>query len=142
MNHRKLFGIIALIAAVAVPAWALQEVSAEDYDAAMKSIGGTQRGVNDHLEAQSATDLGADGAKFVEGFVKAEAYWKARGVEEAAELAATALAAARTFQEAGAAGNFDAAAAAFGEMRQTCRSCHQTYRQRNEDGSFSIKQGS
>ena len=137
-----MFGIIALIAAVAVPAWALQEVSEEDYDAAMKSIGGTQRGVNDHLEAQSATDLGADGAKFVAGFGTAEAFWKARNVDDAVELAATALAAARKFQEAGAAGDFDAAGAAFGEMRQTCRPCHQAHRERNEDGGYRIKQGS
>ncbi len=142
MSCRKMLGIIALIAAVAVPAWALQEVSVDDYDAAMKTIGATQRGVRGHMEAQSATELGADGAKFVEAFGKAEAFWKARNVEDAAEFAATALAAARTFQEAGAAGDFEAAGAAFGELRQTCRPCHQAYRERLEDGSYRIKQGS
>ena len=142
MKVRKLVAAAAIIVALGTPVFAHQEVSAEDYDAAMKTIRSTQQGVNDHLEAQSTADLGADGAKLVEAFGKTEAFWKARGVDEAATLAGTALAAAQKFQEAGAAGNFEAAGAAFGEMRETCRPCHTTYRQRNEDGSFSIKQGS
>ncbi len=136
-----MFGIIALIAAVAVPAGALQEFSEEDYDATMKSIRATQRGINDHLEAQNATDVGADGTKLVEAFEKIGAFWKARNEAAAVELATKALQASRTFQEAGAAGDFDAAAAAFGELRSICQSCHQQYRERTENG-FRIKQGS
>ena len=141
MSHRRLFGIIALIAAVAVPVWAQQAVSEEDYDAAMKAIRATQQGVGDHLEAESAADVGADGAKLVEEFTKVEAFWSARNEEPAMELATQALQAARSFQEAGAAGNFDAASAAFGEIRATCMPCHQQYRERTENG-YRIKQGS
>ncbi len=141
MSQRKTLWIIALIAAVAVPAWALQEFSEEDYDATMTSIRATQRGVNGHLEAQSATDVGADGATFVEAFEKVGAFWKARDEAAAVELATKALQASRSFQEAGAAGDFDAASAAFGELRSTCQACHQQYRERTENG-FRIKQGS
>ena len=141
MSHRKLFGIITLIVAVAVPVWAYQDVSEEDYDAAMKAIRATQQGVNDHLEAQNAPDVGADGAKLVEAFEKVEAFWNAREEAVALELATKALQAARRFQEAGGAGNFDVAGEAFGEIRSTCMPCHQQYRERTENG-YRIKQGS
>ncbi len=142
MKHRKLFGVSALIVAMAVPVFAQQAVSEEEYDASMKAIRATQQGVNGHLEAQSAADVGADGAKLVEEFAKVEAFWQARSEEAAVELASKALQAARQFQEAGAAGNFEAASAAFGEIRSTCMPCHQQYRERVEGGGFRIKQGS
>ena len=141
MNHRKLFGIVALIALVTVPAWALQEVSEEDYDGAMKLIRATQQDVNGHLEAQNAPDVGADGTKFVEAFEKVSAFWMARNEAVAMELATKALQEARKFQMAGAAGDFDAATAAFGEIRSTCQPCHRQYRERTESG-YRIKQGS
>lgn len=141
MSQRNLFGIIALIAAIAAPVWAQQAVSEEDYDAAMKAIRATQQGVKDHLEAQNATGVGADGAKFVEEFTKVEAFWSARNEATAMELASKALQAARMFQEAGAAGNFDVASTAFGEIGSTCMPCHQQYRERTETG-YRIKQGS
>lgn len=142
MKTRKLLAVTLLAVVVAVPAWALQQVSAEDYDGAMKTIRATQQGVRDHLEAQSAGDLGTDGAAFVEQFTKVDAYWKGRNETAAMELAAKALAAARQFQEAGAAGNFDAAGTAFGELRRTCTPCHDQYRERDADGNWRIKMGS
>jgi cytochrome c556 len=142
MKSRKLLATMLVAAVFAVPAWALQQVSAEDYDAAMKTIRTTQQGVGDHLTAQSAADLGTDGAALVEQFTKVNAYWTGRNEAAAMELVAKALAAARQFQEAGAAGNFDAASAAFDEMRTTCTPCHESYRERDADGNWQIKAGS
>jgi len=140
MKARKLVTLIALVIAVAVPVWAQQQVSEEDYDAAMKNVQATMEGVNDHLEAQDAPSVGADGTKFVNAFAKANAFWTARNEEQATAWSMEALVAARKFQEAGAAGNFDAASAALGEMRGTCRRCHMQYRERTE-GGYRIKQG-
>ena len=141
MKARKLVVIATLVIAVAVPAWAQLQVSEEGYEAAMKDIQATMRGANDHLEAQDAPSVGADGTKFVDAFAKAEAFWKARNEEQATAWSMEALAAARKFQEAGAAGNFDAATVALGEMRGTCQSCHMQYRERVEGGGYRIKQG-
>jgi len=142
MQARKLIAAAVVIVAFTAPVLAYQAVSPEDYDAAMKSVRATMGGVGDHMSAQSASDLGEDGNKFVEAFTKADAYWKGRNEAPAMELAAKALAAARQFQEAGAAGNFDAAQAAFGEMRSTCMPCHESYRERDADGNWQIKSGS
>jgi cytochrome c556 len=139
MQGRKLIVAAVVIVALAAPVFAYQEVSPADYDAAMKSIRATMGGVADHMSAQSASDVGADGDKFVEAFTKVDAYWKGRNDATAMELAAKALAAARQFQEAGAAGNFDAAQGAFGEMRSTCMPCHESYRERDADGNWQIK---
>ena len=77
----------------------------------------------------------------VEAFEKVDAFWSGRNEAAAMELSTKALEAARRFQEAGGAGNFDAAAEAFGTIRSTCMPCHQQYRERTE-GGYRIKQGS
>lgn len=141
MKLRRSFVVVALLFAVGAPVWAYQQVTAEDYDAAMKSIRVTMEGVEGHLERQDATALGEDGATFVEAFSKVDGFWKAREEEEAMELAARALTAARRFREAGAAGDFDLAERAFGAMRETCMSCHRQYRVRDADGNWQIKGG-
>ena len=142
MKARMALMVVALVAMAGASAGAQQEVTPEDYDAAMKSVRATVGGVNEHLEAQNAPELGADGAKFVEAFEKVNAYWTARDETEAMNLATIALSAARRFQEAGGAGNFDVAGEAFSEMRGTCMTCHTQYRERDADGNWQIKGGS
>ena len=140
MKVRKLVVVAALIMALGTPVLAYQEVSAEDYDQAMKNLRGAVGGVRDQMSAQDAAGLGTSGTTIIESLTAAQGYWRARNEEQAIELAATALAAARQFQEAGAAGNFDAAREAFGSLRGTCSPCHDQYRERDADGNWQIKQ--
>ncbi len=142
MKVGKLVAVAAVIVALGTPVFAHQEVLAEDYDGAMKAIRGATQAVRDQMSAQDAPGLGASGTAIVEGFTTAEAYWQARNEEPAIALAMKALAAARQFQEAGVAGNFDAARTAFGEIRSTCMPCHSDYRERGADGNWRIKSGS
>jgi len=142
MKAGKLIALAAVIVALGTPVLAHQEVSAEDYDGAMKSIRGAMGAVRGQMSEQDAAGLGASGTTFIEGFTKAQAYWQAREEDQAIELATTTLMASQRFQEAGAAGNFEAARAAIGELRGTCMACHQQYRERDADGNYRIKSGS
>jgi len=141
MKVERIVVAAALVLAIAAPVMAYQEVTAEDYDAAMKTIRTTVQGAGDHLEAQDAPSVGADGTTLVEQFTKINAYWNNRREEEAIALSDRALAAARVFQEAGAAGDFDRANRAFTELRGTCMECHNQYRERDADGNWRIKGG-
>ena len=142
MKAGKLIAVAALIMALGTPVLAHQEVSAEDYDGAMKSIRGAMGAVRGQMSEEDAAGLGASGTTFIEGFTKAQAYWQAREEEQAIELATAALMASQRFQEAGAAGAFAAARAAIGDLRGTCMACHQQYRERDADGNWRIKSGS
>ena len=142
MKAGKLIAVAALIMALGTPVLAHQEVSAEDYDGAMKSIRGAMGAVRGQMSEEDAAGLGASGTTFIEGFTKAQAYWQAREEEQAIELATAALMASQRFQEAGAAGAFDAARAAIGDLRGTCLACHQQNRERDADGNWRIKAGS
>ena len=142
MKAAKLIALAAVIVALGTPVLAHQEVSAEDYDGAMKSIRGAMGAVRGQMSEQDAAGLGATGATFIEGFTKAQAYWQAREEDQAIELATAALMASQRFQEAGAAGNFEAARAAIGDLRGTCMACYQQYRERDADGNYRIKSGS
>lgn len=141
MKVERILVVTALMLAAIPPVMAFQEVTAEDYDAAMKTIRATVQGIPEHLEAQDAASVGTDGATLVEQFTKINTYWNGRGEEEAIALSDRALAAARVFQESGAAGDFDNASRAFTELRGTCMSCHDQYRERDADGNWRIKGG-
>ena len=142
MKLRKVVVLAALVVALSVPVLAYQqEVTAEDYDAAMKTIRTTVQGVGRHLEEQDAPSVGADGNVLIEQFTKVNAYWANRSEQEAIALAEQALDASRRFQMAGAAGDFDAAQEAFGELRGFCMPCHEQYRERDADGQWRIKGG-
>jgi len=137
-KHRIAIAALLLVAAAA-PLWAMQEVSAEDYDAAMKSVRATLQGAREHMD--DTTALAADGEAFVEAFTTAQTYWDGRNDETALELAAAALTAATRFKAAADAGNTRAVEAAFGELRGTCEPCHESYRERDAEGNWQIKQG-
>ena len=67
-------------------------------------------------------------------FQQVEAFWKAREVEEAAAIAADAVAAARAITAAAGENNHDGAQSAFGDLRGTCATCHRSYREQTDEG--------
>ena len=141
MHLRKWFSVLVVAAALALPLWAQQAMSDDEYDATMKQIRATVGGANDHITARAGADVAADGTALAESFAKVQAFWEAREREDATGWAAAALEAARDLESAGGAGNFEAAATAFGNLRGACMPCHTQYRERTEDG-FRIKSGS
>ena len=59
MKAGKLIALAAVIVALGTPVLAHQEVSAEDYDGAMKSIRGAMGAVRGQMSEQDAAGLGA-----------------------------------------------------------------------------------
>jgi cytochrome c556 len=70
--------------------------------------------------------------------VDAEAFFKARGKEDAQKWALEARTHAETLETASA-GKWDDAKTALTALQQTCSSCHGVYRERQDDGSYRIR---
>jgi hypothetical protein len=74
-----------------------------------------------------------------QAFTETEAFWKARNKPDATKWAADARAQVEAIERSAATAKWDAAKTSTGTLGQACQTCHTTYRERFDDGSFRIK---
>ena len=110
---------VALFTAIvlAVSLVSAQEVSQEDYDAAIDELRFILTDTAMHIDASYFGDLGEDSYKAFTQFSKIETFWKAKGQEKALELTEQAFAAISGISRASGAQDGPAATAALTELR-------------------------
>ena len=90
----------------------------------------------------SSADLTKEHATIIKtAFTEIEAFWKAKGNEEATKWAADGKRHADSILMNVANQNFEAAKTSVTPLGATCASCHGKYRERMDDGTFRIKTG-
>ena len=94
-----------------------QEVSQEDYDAAIDELRFILTDTAMHIDASYFGDLGEDSDKAFTQFSKIETFWKAKGQEKALELTEQPFAAISGISRASGAQDGPAATAALTELR-------------------------
>jgi len=90
------------------------------------------------VDGAKAEDATKNAAVLKQGFTDIEAFWKPKKAD-ATQWAHDARMKVESIQAAIAAGKWDDAKAAVPAVQQTCGTCHNTYRERFDDGSFRIK---
>ena len=81
-------------------------------------------------------------AKLQPAFAQTESIWDGVGQASAAQFARDAQDHLAAMQRDAAAGNWDKVKFTAGKLNQVCGSCHGTFRDRADDGSFRFKAGS
>ncbi|MBP99420.1 MAG: hypothetical protein CL477_01935 [Acidobacteria bacterium] len=133
---------VVLLTASGLVAGARQSVpTEEEYGALMTEIRFTVGDTVQHVDSRYWPELGEDLGKLFPMFEQVEAFWTARGADDAVGFAGEALAALNALDEAGAAMSVPAARAAITTLRGTCGPCHDAHREETADG-FRIKPGS
>ena len=110
------------------------------FDAVMKRVGPAFNALRSGVTASDAAVVTAQTATLRQAFADTEAFFKSRGKEDAQQWAAEARAHVAALEKS--AGNWDAAKASVSALQQTCASCHAVYRERQDDGSYRIRQES
>jgi hypothetical protein len=110
--------------------------------AAMKSIAPAFAALRMAAQESKADVVTENALKLKPAFTQTEAVWDAVGQSPAAQLARDARAHADAIERAAAAGNWDAVKASATALNQVCGSCHGTYRERQDDGTFRMMPGS
>jgi len=108
-------------------------------DKAMKAVGGANGALRKGVDASNAELVKTNTAILAKAFQETEAFWTKRGVAEAVKVAQVARAAVDGIEKAAAAGNWNDAKTHNTTLGQQCASCHGSYRERLEDGSFAVK---
>ena len=94
-----------------------------------------------HVDARYWPELGEDLDKLFPMFRQIEAFWTARGNDDAVAKALTTIEALREIGAAGIAMEQGRARAGIRALRDTCQSCHDAHREETDDG-YRIKPGS
>jgi len=108
----------------------------------MKTIAPAFADLRAAAQDAKAEVVAASVGKLVPAFTETEVIWDGLGQSPAAQWARDARQHATAIDRAAAAGNWEAAKRSAAELNQVCGTCHATYRERQDDGSFRFKAGS
>ena len=136
MRKASLLIGICMLAAVAI---ALAAQAPTDLSPVMKDVGATSNKMRMDLMAGNAADVAADAQKLQQDFTQAMGFFKAKGAQDAVDLAKANVEAAGEIAKAAKANNLDAAKAPANEIQKSCKSCHDVHREQLPDKTYKFK---
>jgi len=107
----------------------------------MKTINPAFLAIRGGLDAPDAVQLTDHVAALKTSFANVEAFFKARGTEDAMKWAGDALKLATTMEQGVAFAKWEDVKTSAGALQQLCSACHTQHRERMDDGSYRIKGG-
>lgn len=111
----------------------------EVLDKAMKAVGPANGALRKGVDASNAELVKTNTDILAKSFAETETFWKGRNNAQAVKIAQTARGAVDAIAKAAAMGNWNEAKAQNTTLGQQCASCHKTFRERLEDGSFAVR---
>ena len=108
-------------------------------DDTMKKVGPAAAALRTAVDGSKADVTSQNLAVLKQAFAQTEAFWKAKNVPEAVKIAQDARSRVDAVDKAAASGDWDTAKKSAATLNQVCGTCHTTYRDRFDDGSFRIK---
>ena len=140
MRKQRLIVTLGAALICTLPANAQQStMTEEEYGAAMTEINFLVGDAELHIDARYWPELFEDIQKMRTQFEQIEAFWTARGTDEAAGLARQVIDGLSPIGTAGDEKDAQAASTALRALRGTCQSCHDAFREPGPDG-YQIKQ--
>ncbi len=96
--------------------------------------------MRNNIQGKLADETAKDAAKLADVFKKSEAFWAGLKKDDAVEWSKKAATAATEIETAAKASDFEKAGAKMKSLFANCSACHNAYRERLPDGSYSFKQ--
>jgi hypothetical protein len=108
-------------------------------DDAMKKVGPAAAALRTAVDGSKADAASQQLAVLKQAFAQTEAFWKSKNVAEAVKIAQDARTRVEAIEKNAGGGDWDAAKKGVAGLNQTCGTCHGTYRERFDEGSFRVK---
>ena len=131
---------IATCSFVALFGWsvATAEKPPENFQKAMKDIGGSLQAANKAIQAEDLQAVADNAGKIVEAFTVVEKYWIGKA-DDAVKASQIASKAASDMRVAATLMSADGVVFSNKELTDTCAPCHTAHREKMPDGTFMIK---
>jgi len=108
-------------------------------DARMKKIAPAFAALRGGVDASKSDVAAQQIAVLKQAFAETESIWKQKGVAEAMKLAQDARKHVDAIEQSTTGGDWEAAKKSVATLNQSCQTCHASYRERFDDGSYRIK---
>jgi cytochrome c556 len=108
---------------------------------AMKTITPAFAALKTAVEGSNAADVAKNAAQLKPAFARTEKIWDDVGQSSAGQWARDAQEFIASIEHSAAQGDWDRVKFAAGKLNALCGSCHTTFRDRAEDGTFRMKAG-
>jgi cytochrome c556 len=112
-----------------------------DLDPVMKEVGPANQQLGAAITGNALADVATHATKLEGLFRQTESFMKAKGASKGQAIAAEAAASASEAAKQAKAGNLDAAKAAAGKIKGTCKGCHEVHREQLPDKTYKFKAG-
>jgi cytochrome c556 len=112
-----------------------------DLDATMKKVGPAFAALRKSVESMDVNLAKQNTVVLKTSFADAERFFEAIGKHDAHQWASDALKAVETIDTAIAASKWDDVKASAGNLGKVCQTCHNTHREKAEDGTYRMKPG-
>jgi cytochrome c556 len=137
---------IALVTGMFVLGFALatsgvRAQSKVDLDATMKKVGPAFAALRKGMESMDATTTRTQSETLEKLFDDVEDFFESRGKHDAHQWASDAKKAVDAIEKAAGDTKWDEVKASVGTLGKVCATCHGTYREKAEDGTFRMKPG-
>jgi cytochrome c556 len=109
------------------------------YDSVMKRVGPAFNALRQAVTSSNLETIRDSAVVLKQSFADAEVFWKGRAKGDATGWAQDARKHLDALHRAADAGKWDDVKASATALGQTCQSCHATYRERHDDGSYRIR---
>ena len=137
MRKVSVFIAICFLLALALSVRGQNQQSQDPLKNIMTQVGPAWTSLQKNLDSGNASGVATDATRLQRLFAAAERFFTQKKMQQAAGWAKEEADAADTAAKAAKAGTVDKnAKAAIGK----CQQCHDVYRQKNPDGSFTLKQ--
>jgi cytochrome c556 len=133
---RTAITLLCLVAAVAASAFADDQA---DFQAWMKTTGGTMAKLRKEAEAKAYSDIATDAATLEGVFKHVEEYFAKTNTADAVAGAQAGVAASKKLAEAAKASDADGVAASLKAIAGTCSGCHTAHREKLPEGGYKMK---
>lgn len=113
----------------------------EAFDKVMKRVGPAFAELRKGMEASDANLTKRNAVILKEAFDETESFWKDQGKSDAEQWAQDAKKIAESIEKSANGGKWDEVKASATNVGKSCQTCHGTYRERFDDGTFRVKAG-
>jgi hypothetical protein len=129
----------ALLAFSIAAICAADAIDEKQFQKHMKVVGKASRDFKGNFESKNAAAVEKDAAAVADSYKAMASFFKARKTDDAVKWAGDSATAASATAAAAKAGDWDQVKSHWGAVGKNCKSCHDKYREKLDDGSYRIK---
>jgi cytochrome c556 len=139
MKYQALVLSLATLAIASLTGLAAEKMDETKLQKSMKEVGDAAKRFKKNQDEKNADQMAKDAQRIAEIYHETIAFWKERKMDDAVKSSQESEAAAKAAAIAAKAGDWEKVKANVQGLMKNCKSCHDSHREKLEDGTYRLK---